>query len=77
MKKNIELTDKGTILGVIIVLCIVYILGFLTNGKFEKEVEFTKSDIQAIESAMGMYGDTVVVMKNKDGDLIINLGKID
>lgn len=77
MKKNIELTDKGTILAIIIALCVMYMVGFLTNGKFEKEVEFTKSDIQAIENAMGMYGDTVVVMKNKKGDLIINLGNVD
>lgn len=74
MRKSVELSERGTILAVIVVLALVYILGFLTNKK-EENVEFTKSDIQAIESAMDMYGDTVIVTKDKDGGLVLKLGK--
>lgn len=77
MKKNVELTEKGTVLGVIIVLCIVYMIGFLTSSRKGSSVEFTRSDIQAIECAMEMYGDSVIVTKDKDGSLILNLGEID
>lgn len=77
MKKNIELTDKGTVLTVIIVLCLMYVMGFITSNQMKGETKFTKADIEVIDKTMRMYGDEIIVMKDKDGNLILNLGEID
>lgn len=75
--KKVEIGEKTTILVVIVILAILYLVGVFTGFKKERSVEFTITDIRAIESAMEIYGDTIIVSKNKKGELILNIRQIE
>lgn len=70
-----EINTKGLLLLGFTVVILIFLVGYLSNSKSKEPVTFTGSDIEDINEAIEMYGDDILVTKDEDGNLIINLGE--
>lgn len=64
--------DKKILLGLMVLIGFIFMLGYLSNNKKNEDVIFTKSDVEAINTAIETYGDDVEVSK-EDGNLVIRI----
>ena len=64
--------DKKILLGLMVLIGFIFMIGYLSNNKRNEDIIFTKSDIEAINTAIETYGDDVEVSK-EDGNLIIRI----
>lgn len=64
--------DKKILLGLMVLIGFIFMIGYLSNNKKSEDVIFTKSDVEAINTAIETYGDDVEVSK-EDGNLVIRI----
>lgn len=75
VKKVEKMKEEKIILGAIVVLAVIWIVSVFSNFNKKEEIVYTRSDIQAIETAMDQFGDDITVTKDKKGNLILNIGQ--
>lgn len=77
--RTIELNGKGILLVVIVILTLVFALGFMTSEKRRQEQDptiFTREDLERIAQLQELEDDSksgaeICAYKDKDGNLII------
>lgn len=64
--------DKKILLGSMVLIGFIFMVGYLSNNKKNEDVVFTRTDIEAINTAFETYGEDVEVSK-EDGNLVIRI----
>lgn len=75
---KVEANGKGILAIAGMILSLTFVLGWTMCAKTrDGNVVFTQADMKAINTAMETYGDEITVEKDRDGNLILNLGNVE